>query len=521
MKKMFRVLFVSFSLVVLFTTMTFPGGSITFNTPTQGQTITHIGDRSTIPVNILYGFTTDPNYSNPNYQILYAPPYGTFQTTPVKSLPQWISATAGTYQWRIELWQWTELGQPIKTAEQTISFSVKYALNVMNCFTGGNIKLDNTQYTAPVTVQKLINDNISATAIEPQTNSGYSWIWNTSSFATSNWSRIKYQGALEYLNNTNDKNLNYAVLSDDNGAQLITNLKRQLNVNFQNNFTGVGHGGTLLVNGTQYNSPATGLTVVEQNPITATAQSQTINGIDYTFSSWNNSTTQNPNTFYPGDNSTISANFIGRPNTVSRNLHFNSSNPNQPITVLWYEHPNTNVTQYQIWRKVNDKKQGISSPVLIGIVNRGTLNFVDYDYSGTNLGYTDYMLWYDVKPYYSTEGTVSVDNYVSVFSNGMLAKQGKDNKGYITESVLENRMENYPNPFNPSTVITYQIVNQGDVSLKVYDCLGKEIAELVNEEQNSGSYKVVFNVNNLGSGIYFYRIVANGYTETKKMIRMK
>jgi hypothetical protein len=174
MKNMFRVLFVSFSLVVLFTTMTFPGGSITFNSPTQGQIITHIGDRSTIPVNILYGFTLDPNYSIPSYQKLYAPPYGTFQSDQENSIPQWLYPTAGTYQWRIELWQWTSLGQNIKTAEQTISFSVKFQLTVMNCFTSGIIKIDNIQYSSPVTVQKLINDNISATAIEPQTNSGYS-----------------------------------------------------------------------------------------------------------------------------------------------------------------------------------------------------------------------------------------------------------------------------------------------------------------------------------------------------------
>jgi hypothetical protein len=419
------------------------------------------------------------------------------------------------------LWQWTSLGQNIKTAEQTISFSVKFQLTVMNCFTSGIIKIDNIQYSSPVTVQKLINENISSTAIEPQTNGGYSWIWNTSSFVTSNWSRAKYQGSVEYLNNTNNISINYSVQSDDNGAQLIANLKKQLTINFQNNFTGVGHGGTILVNGTQYNSPANGFTVVEQNPITATAQSQTINGIDYTFTSWSDGSTQNPRTFNPRDNSTISANFTGKPNIVGRNLHFNASDPNQPITVIWSEHPNTAVTKYQIWRKVNYKKQGVSSPALIGTVNRGTTSFVDYDYSGTNLGYTDYMLWYDVKPYYSIESTVSVDNYVIVFSNGMLAKQGKNNTGNITESVLENKMENYPNPFNPSTVITYQIVNQGHVSLKVYDCLGKEIAELVNEDQNSGKYNVIFNVDNLAIGIYFYRIVANGYVETKKMIRMK
>jgi hypothetical protein len=380
------------------------------------------------------------------------------------------------------------------------------------------------QKTAPFPFQINVGQTASFTAISGQTDAqNYQRVWSTSApVYNSQWREYKASGPIQ-LNNT-ITNITYTTVpltTNDNTATFEAGLRKVCNVPVQNNMVGLGNVGTIIVNGTQYNLPTNTFQVIEQNPITVTPQNQTINGIDYTFSSWYNSTTQNPNTFYPGDNSTISANFIGKPNTVNRSLHFNASNPNQPITVLWNEHPNTNVTQYQIWRKVNYKKQGVSSPVLIGTVNRGTLNFVDYDYSGTNLGYTDYMLWYDVKPYYSIESTVSVDNYVTVFSNGLIAKQGQENKGNVTESILANKIENYPNPFNPSTVITYQIVNQGHVSLKVYDCLGREIAELVNEEQNSGKYNVIFNVDNLASGIYFYRIVANGYVETKKMIRMK
>jgi hypothetical protein len=408
----------------------------------------------------------------------------------------------------------------INWQQQQFTATVSFAVRVQNNFPGGNIHVNSLYYTvsSPNDRYSLPTNNFQIGAIE-QSDGTYNRIWNTSGTNNSQWDRQLYN-----LNPTfysYSQNTTYTVQSNDRNTRLIAGLRKVLSIGFQNNFVSVGNGGTIIVNGIQYNSPANGFMVVEQNPITATAQSQTINGIDYNFTSWSDGSTQNPRTFNPADNSTISANFTGKPNIVGRNLHFNASNPNQPITVLWNEHPNTNVTQYQIWRKVNYKKQGISSPVLIGTVNRGTTSFVDYDYSGTNLGYTDYMLWYDVKPYYSIESTVSVDNYVCVFSNGMLAKQGKNNTGNLTESVLENKMENYPNPFNPSTVITYQIVNQGHVSLKVYDCLGKEIAELVNEDLNSGKYNVIFNVDNLASGIYFYRIVANGYVETKKMIRMK
>ncbi len=126
MKKLFRSFSLCFLLVVLFTTMTFPAGQISFISPTQGQIITLIGDRSTVPVNILYGFRLDPNYSIPSYQKLFAPPVGDFETSQETSLPQWEYLPAGTYSWRIELWQYNGIGQPVKTAEQTITFSVKF-----------------------------------------------------------------------------------------------------------------------------------------------------------------------------------------------------------------------------------------------------------------------------------------------------------------------------------------------------------------------------------------------------------
>ena len=85
--------------------------------------------------------------------------------------------------------------------------------------------------------------------------------------------------------------------------------------------------------------------------------------------------------------------------------------------------------------------------------------------------------------------------------------------------------QNYPNPFNPSTVISYQLPVTSNVTLKVYDILGREVATLVNEEKPAGSYEVEFNpalsIKNPASGIYFYQLTAGDYTETKKMILLK
>ncbi|MCX6164773.1 MAG: T9SS type A sorting domain-containing protein, partial [Ignavibacteriae bacterium] len=81
---------------------------------------------------------------------------------------------------------------------------------------------------------------------------------------------------------------------------------------------------------------------------------------------------------------------------------------------------------------------------------------------------------------------------------------------------------NYPNPFNPTTNIKYQITNSSFVSLKVFDILGKEIESLVNEKQEAGIYVMSFNGSDLSSGIYFYSLFVDGNKiDTKRMILIK
>jgi hypothetical protein len=92
-----------------------------------------------------------------------------------------------------------------------------------------------------------------------------------------------------------------------------------------------------------------------------------------------------------------------------------------------------------------------------------------------------------------------------------------------TESVPKGftLLQNYPNPFNPSTKIQYTIGNAALITLKVYDILGREVAELVNGRQEAGSYTVSFNTKGLSSGVYFYRLNAGSFVSTKKLILMK
>ncbi len=81
--------------------------------------------------------------------------------------------------------------------------------------------------------------------------------------------------------------------------------------------------------------------------------------------------------------------------------------------------------------------------------------------------------------------------------------------------------QNYPNPFNPTTAISYELSANSYVTLKVYDVLGREVATLVNAVQKIGSYEVLFEGSRLASGVYFYRLMAEGNVITKKMVLVK
>src|SRR3989339_162833 len=101
--------------------------------------------------------------------------------------------------------------------------------------------------------------------------------------------------------------------------------------------------------------------------------------------------------------------------------------------------------------------------------------------------------------------------------NGIVGVQNHDNQ--ILESY--SLYQNYPNPFNPVTKIKYSIPINSQVTIKVYDILGKEVSTLVDKFTNAGKYEVEFNASNLASGIYFYQMLSVNTTNTKKLLFMK
>ncbi|MBI4810067.1 MAG: T9SS type A sorting domain-containing protein [Ignavibacteriales bacterium] len=87
---------------------------------------------------------------------------------------------------------------------------------------------------------------------------------------------------------------------------------------------------------------------------------------------------------------------------------------------------------------------------------------------------------------------------------------------------LEYRLkQNYPNPFNPSTTIKFDIPQASYVTLKIYNMLGQELTELINEEKKPGAYNVTWNAFGFSSGIYFYRMTAGNFSDIKKMLLVR
>jgi len=289
-------------------------------------------------------------------------------------------------------------------------------------------------------------------------------------------------------------------------------LRKVCNVTFQNNFIGVGNGGTIKVNGTKYNSPTSQFQVVDGNTITAEAQYYYfMNGIEYTFTNWSDGSTLPSKTFTINAHNQITANYRGKPTNSGEYIHFGSQ-VGEPIEIYWNDNPNPNVTQYQIWRKV--KHNGVVGPEqLIGTVGRGVRRFVDYDYVLTS-SYTNDLLMYDVRAYYSVEGTYSDPSYATVYRME-LYKKGTEIKP------TEYSISVYSNPFNPNTKINYQLQERSLVIIKIYDMLGREVKELINEIKEAGYYKLEFDGNELSSGIYICTINANRFNKSIKLMLVK
>ncbi|HPN38828.1 MAG TPA: carboxypeptidase regulatory-like domain-containing protein, partial [Melioribacteraceae bacterium] len=179
---------------------------------------------------------------------------------------------------------------------------------------------------------------------------------------------------------------------------------------------------------------------------------------------------------------------------------------------------------------MEDNNNPITGAVVVAFNENGevvssSVSDVNGNYRLNNLRESNYNLFVNKYDYNQTEiynVPVFDNNFYSAIANVSLTPET------ITAVKIENNMpsnfslsQNYPNPFNPETTINFTLPTQQQVSLKVYDVLGNEIATLVNEIKQAGSYEIKFNASKYSSGIYFYSLKSGNFSKTLKMTLIK
>ncbi len=180
--------------------------------------------------------------------------------------------------------------------------------------------------------------------------------------------------------------------------------------------------------------------------------------------------------------------------------------------LLWTVNPSMSpVDYYKIYRKIDNGSFVKQDSVTTNVWTDYSMNFVNGE------GLSNLHVYYYVKSYNSTSSSDpsnTVDAIVEKSTRKIIPVNNLDQFSYSLE-------QNYPNPFNPTTSINYSIKVDGFVSLKIYNILGQQVADLVNQDQKAGYYDVDFNASNFPSGIYIYTIKTSGFTSSKKMLLIK
>ncbi|RPI16856.1 MAG: T9SS C-terminal target domain-containing protein [Ignavibacteriae bacterium] len=200
------------------------------------------------------------------------------------------------------------------------------------------------------------------------------------------------------------------------------------------------------------------------------------------------------------------------------------ANNNEP-DMIRYDQQGRTYKLYNIWRAATSLPNYL--PVDYILID----TYKDYTYqNGDTASYIDhyaeincnYLLPGSTFLRYQVEA-VDKDNMISVRSDFInVYSISTTGNNFILPQKYENSISNYPNPFNPSTEIKFSIANASNVTLKVYNLIGEEVAVLINNEyKDKGSHSISFDGSNLASGVYFYKLDAGFYTNTKRMVLIK
>lgn len=369
-----------------------------------------------------------------------------------------------------------------------------WSITVQNSFTGGKVGVNGQEYNSPYTASNLYwGATVSIDAVmDGRSHEGYvrrfqRWLKDGGEFNTS-------------------KTVNVTIIDYTFSQTYTADFKKEFNITFQNGFIGVGNAGIMEVDDEQYALPRSAFPVMQDQSITAEAISgQAYNSIIYTLTQWSDGSTSYSRSFTPNDHATYTANFTGKPLAVT--ITSSSGPVGTNVKIIWQEHPNTNVTQYQIWRKV--KHNGVwNGPNLLTTLNRGTTSFTDPDYLFTE-DYTHDLLLYDIRAYYSTEGAYADPNWIATY--GQLYRVPAESATQRSRPT-EYAISNYPNPFNPVTNIAFELVEEAHVTLAIYNVKGQRAIQLVDEDLKDGYYRLLWDGKDQSgqtqtSGYYFARLV--------------
>lgn len=201
------------------------------------------------------------------------------------------------------------------------------------------------------------------------------------------------------------------------------------------------------------------------------------------------------------------------PSTPQQIYPANNSNFEQTTVDFEWEKLNYSLTRFQ----VSTDSLFNSFYVLVNPVNGDTT------FSGNNLFIENIKsigFPFDQKYYWRvrSENLNGVSDWSETWS---FTTSSLTNVEEINSPVRFSLSQNYPNPFNPSTKISWQSSVTSHQTLKLYDVLGNEVATLVDEYRNAGSFEIEFDASELSSGIYFYKLTAGSFVETKKMILLR
>jgi Secretion system C-terminal sorting domain len=143
-----------------------------------------------------------------------------------------------------------------------------------------------------------------------------------------------------------------------------------------------------------------------------------------------------------------------------------------------------------------------------------------FNYQTTDIPDTCVIQISIVGPGTGTQATPHVGSYYLLDDLAFSGNTGVENQGSLVP-VEMNLKQNYPNPFNPSTTISYSLSKSSYVKLRVFNILGKEVTTLADGFQSAGNHTAHFLASNMASGVYFYRLEAEGYTAMKQMLLVK